>query len=406
MKRLLAILFSTTMLLSIVGCSNSNVPAATGSNPPSSAAPQAGSSYDKLDKIYIGSVTPLTGAGASSGEFNKKGMDLWAEQVNTAGGIMGKKVEIVYEDTQSTEAGSANAYQKLASRGDISAIHHGQFSNQVLATLPYVKQYKIPSITQGSSVKLTAAVAENPYTWQLRINDQGTAYSMVNAMVDQLGGKKIALIYDTDAFGQGLANNAIAALEAKGMKPEITLSFATGEKQFAGYLSQIKEKGCDSILLMAHPNETALIQIGINSQGMESLIKVGSPDAAGAVTIALSKDDANGWYTISDWVPSIEEEPGKTFEVDYEKKYNQVSDMACAVSYDILNVFKAAIEKAGSQDPEAIQKALGELDPLKGLISTFEFNDQHIGATYQYLCQTEDRIPKIMSSVPRDDVKK
>ena len=402
MKKILSILLALTLIFSLAACNSEASNPGDGGSAQGTAGASA-SKYDQLKKIYIGSVTPLTGAGAATGEFNKKAMELWAEQVNAAGGILGKQVEIIFEDTQSTEAGSANAYQKLAARGDISVIHNGQYSNQVLATLPYVKQYKIPSITQGSSIKITAAVAENPYQWQSRINDQGTAYSMVDALVGQLGGKKIALVHDTDAFGQGLADNAIKALEAKGMKPELTLSFASGEKQFSGYLSQIKEKGCDSILLMAHPNETALIQIG-NSMGLD-LIKVGSPDAAGAVTIQLSKDDANDWYTISDWVPTIEEEPGKTFEADYEKKYNEVSDMACAVSYDILNIFKAAMEKAGSQDPEAIQKAIGELDPLPGCCSTYDFNEQHTGATYQYLCQTENRVPKIISKVQRVEVK-
>lgn len=412
MRKFLSIILALSMLFATSCGGGAPAPAAPESPAPSDTAPASStapaadeSEFDKLDKVYIGCILPLTGAGAASGKFAKDAIDLWIEEYNAAGGILGKKVEVVIEDTQSTENGAANAYLKLAVRGDLSAIMGGQFSNQALATLPHVLEYKIPTINHGSSVRLTEAVAENPYTYQNRINDKGTGYSLADAMVNVLGGKKIALIHDTDAFGQGLADNAIAAMKEFGAEPALILSFATNEKQFAGYLSQIKDAGCDSIIMMAHPNEAALIQMSVKSAGMEDLIKLGSPDAGSSITISLSGDDANGWYSIADWVPTIETEPGKTFAENYRTRYGVESDMNCTSAYDQLTIFKAAIEKAGSQDPAAVQEAMLNLGEVQGTATMYSFNDEHIGATSQYLAINKDQVAQIVDLIIRGDFK-
>lgn len=421
MKKIVSVLVILSLVLVMTACggtaATTTAAATTTKAPGTTAATSAGSTtaaattaakskYDSLDKIYIGCILPLTGAGGATGKFVQTASDMWVEEVNAAGGILGKKVQMVYEDTQSTDQGAANAYHKIAARGDISASMGGQYSNQGLAALPFVKQYKIPTIHHGSSVKLTAAVTENPYTWQNRINDKGTGYSMADAIVNTLKAKKIAVIHDTDAFGQGLADNAIAAMKTFGVEPALVLKFTIGEKQFAGYLGQIKQAGCDGILMMAHPNEAALIQMGIKGAGLESLIKVGSPDAGASTTIALSQDACNGWYSISDWVPSIETEPGKSFAKKYQDKFGVVSDMNSSSAYDILTIFKAAIEKAKSQDPEAINNALGKLGEVQGVASLYSFNAEHIGATTQFLAINENKIPKVMAKITRADYKK
>lgn len=418
MKKLVSILLATALVFALAACGTAaTTTAATtkaagttaaGTTAATTAAgtTAAKSKYDSLSKIYIGCILPLTGSGAATGKFVQTAADMWVEKVNTAGGILGKKVEMVYEDTQSTDQGAANAFHKIGARGDISASLGGQYSNQGLAALPFVKQYKIPTIHHGSSVKLTAAVADNPYTWQNRINDQGTGASMADAIVNVLKAKKIAVIHDTDAFGQGLADNAIAAMKTFNVEPALVLKFASGEKQFAGYLGQIKTAGCDGILMMAHPNEAALIQMGMKGAGLTDLIKVGSPDAGSSTTIALSQDDCNGWYSISDWVPTVQTEPGKTFAKEYLDKYKVVSDMNSSSAYDILTIFKTAIEKAKSQDPEAIQNALLNLGEVQGVASLYSFNKDHIGATTQFLAINKNKVPEVMNTITRADFKK
>ncbi|MGI6162104.1 MAG: ABC transporter substrate-binding protein [Christensenellales bacterium] len=416
MKKLISLLLIFCLIFAAAACTAQDSPSpspatdapATDSAAPSTddASPVSDSEFDKLDKIYIGCYLPLTGAGALTGKFCQDASELWLEKTNAEGGILGKQVEIVYEDTQHTETGAANAYHKLASRGDISAIYGGQYSNQGLATLPFVKQYEIPSIVHGSSVRFAEAVPDNPYSYQNRINDVGTGASLADAIVNVLKAEKIAVIHDTNAFGQGLADNTIKFMKEYGVEPAIVLSFTTNEKQFAGFLSQAKEAGVDGIVMIAHPNEAALIQMGMADAGLSDIIKLGSPDAAASTTISLSGDAANDWYSIADWVPTIETEPGKSFAAEYRETYGIEADMNSSSAYDILTILKAAIEKAGSQDPAAIQEAMQDLGEVQGVATLYSFNEQQIGATTQNLAYTENQTPVIKNVITRADFKK
>ena len=371
----------------------------------SAPAAGTGSPYDALDRVYIGVMLPLTGPGAMTGWFVQEGIKFWLE--DNPDGISGKPVELIYADTQSTETGATAAYLTIATDGRVSASHGGQFSNQGLAILPQSLSYKLPTIHHGSSVRFGQAVREgHKYTWQNRINDQGTGFSMANAIHNVLGAKKIAVIHDNNAFGQGLADNAIAALKSFGVEPVVVLSYTTNEKQFAGMISRIAASGADGMLMMAHPNESALIQIEVQNAGLE-IIKLGSPDAGGAMAISLAEDAANGWYSISDWVPTIADDPGKTFAKKFFERHEKHADMNTTSTYDIMTVFKAAIEHAGSQDPAAVQAALEYFRDnkveIQGLATIISFSEFHLGNTSQFLALNVDGVAQMIERIPRAD---
>jgi len=412
-KKIIAILLVLTMVLGLAACSKpatsssaATSSAATSSAATSSAATSSASTskYDEGDTIHIGWIAPLTGNGGATGKFVQEGVELWLKDHDST--IMGKKVEVHIEDTQTSDQGAANAYLKLASRGDISVMGGGQYSSQGHAAMPYVLQYKIPTIHHGSSVKFAALVKEgNTYSWQNRINDVGTGSSIADAAVNVLKMEKICVINDTDSFGQGLADSTVARMKEFGVEPTLVLTFATGEANFDGYMAKIKDAGCDGIVMLAHPNEAALIQIASKDMDIK---KLGSPDAGSSTTLQLSTKDAIGWYSISDFVPSIQDEPGKTFVADYLAAYKQQPDMNSSSAYDILSIMKAAIELAGSADPEAINEALPKVK-VQGVASTYVFNEDHLGATTQFLAINEEKdgaiVPVIQDTITRADYK-
>ena len=369
------------------------------------AASEAGSSHDDLESVFIGVMLPLTGPGAMSGWFVQEGVTFWME--DNPDGILGKPVELIFADTQSTETGATAAYLTIATDGRVSASHGGQFSNQGLAILPQALTYQLPTIHHGSSVRFAEAVQEgNKFTWQNRINDQGTGFSMANAIHNVLGAQKIAVIHDNNAFGQGLADNAIAALRSFGVEPVVVLSYTTNERQFAGMINRIAMSGADGMLMMAHPNESALIQIEVHNAGLD-IIKLGSPDAGGAIAISLAEEAADGWYSISDWVPSITDDPGTTFNRKFFERHNMHADMNTTSTYDIMTIFKAAIEHAGSQDPAAVQAALEYFRDnkveIQGLATIISFSESHLGNTSQFLALNVDGVPQIIDRIPRAD---
>ncbi|HHT24074.1 MAG TPA: ABC transporter substrate-binding protein [Clostridiaceae bacterium] len=363
------------------------------------------SSYDELDTFHIGWIAPLTGPGAMTGEFAKNAIDMWMEDYGT---ILDKPVEIHLEDSQHTDQGSANAYLRLASRGDISAFGGGHYSTQGLAYMPYVLEYEIPTIHHGSSVAFAKQVHEgNVWSWQNRISDAGTGSAIADAAITVLEMDKICIMHDTNSFGQGLADSVVARLKDEhGVDPELILSYSTGEANFDPYVSQLENAGCDSLIVLAHPNETALIQIATADLDIK---KLGSPDSGAATTLELSGDAAAGWHSIADFVPTVEDEPAKSFAAKYLEKHGMDPDMNSSSSYDILTIIKEAAEAAGSADPQAINDAIADVE-FQGIGSYYKFNDDHIGATYQFLAKNEDfgdrYAPVVVDKIMRADVAK
>ena len=363
-----------------------------------------GKSSKGEDTIKIGWIAPLSGSGAATGDFVVNGLEIWKQDYGT---INGKPVEIIIEDTQSSDQGAANAYLKLCSRGDLAAIGGCQYSSQGLACLDYTAQYKIPTIHHGSSVRFAQAVEEgNVYTWQNRINDTGTGASLADAAVKVLGMKSICILNDTDSFGNGLGTAVENRLAELGVTPTLRLEFVTGEANFDGYVAQMKDKGCDGVIICAHPNEAALIQVACDS--WTDLIKLGSPDAGSSTTLKLSADKAIGWYSISDFVPTIDTELGSKFVKEYVEKFGINPDMNSSSAYDILTMFKLAIEAANSTDPAKVNDALMNVE-FDGVAAHYKFNEKHLGATSQFLCINEKLedgsiAPVIMDKITRADM--
>ncbi|MDD4324639.1 MAG: ABC transporter substrate-binding protein, partial [Eubacteriales bacterium] len=199
-KQKFALLLAVLMVMSILaGCaSGSTTTAGTTGGTAGTTAASADNPYDKSDKIVLAVVSSMTGERAQNGIFAKEAMDMWADQVNDAGGIIGKKVEVVYEDDQSLESSAANAYQKVLSRGDVNGVILSTFSAFTLAIEPYIKEYGVPTFTGGSSVKIPQL--KNDFLWQIRYSDGLAGLTMARASVNQLGMKKPALMHSTDSF--------------------------------------------------------------------------------------------------------------------------------------------------------------------------------------------------------------
>ena len=104
---------------------------------------------DDQETIKIGCVYPLTGSKILQGDYTGMGANLAVKEINEAGGLLGKKVELVVEDEGDDQQTTLNSYLKLATRDDISAIVHTSITAYVLASAPYVVQYQIPTLQIG-----------------------------------------------------------------------------------------------------------------------------------------------------------------------------------------------------------------------------------------------------------------
>lgn len=141
------------------------------------------------DTLKIGMVQPLTGAAAESGKYQVQGAKLAVEAVNKAGGVLGKQIELIVEDDQTTNPGAVLAFSKLASDPSIIAFIGSIRSTQVQAMAPDIQKYGRPVMIGGTDPTLTHS--GNPWLFRCRPNDSYSARVIADFGLNTLAKKKM-----------------------------------------------------------------------------------------------------------------------------------------------------------------------------------------------------------------------
>ncbi len=123
---------------------------------------------------------------------------------------------------------------------------------------------------------------------------------------------------------------------------------------------------------------------------------MGSTTFCSEIVIENAGDAANGWYSASDWTPTVQDEPGKSFVDEYTKLYNKKPDLPAQCAWDSAVLIKAAIEAGNSADPKSINENIKKLKDVKSVASIYSPNaDDHICATAQFAT------PEMLTALPR-----
>ena len=322
------------------------------------------------DTIKIGFFAPITGPAAADGMSAKHAVELGVKEVNEAGGIKGKKVElIVYDDRLKAEEAVAIA-NKLIEKDKVVGVVSGSYSGPTRVTAPIFQKAGMPMVA-GYAVHPDVTwdpVQKKPNDYIFRNGFLGEVEGAAAAefAVKNLKAKKISIISMDNDFGRAISSGFAARAEKLGAVILTKQMYKfPGEKDFRPYLTRIKEGNPDVIFAAGYYNEAASIvrqakELGITSQilgeeGFDSpkFLEIAGPSAEGVIIATnLDRDDPR---------PLVQ-----NFLKNYKKAYGEDADMVGASSYDAFMILVKAIEKAGT-DPKAIQKALLEMKDYNGL---------------------------------------
>ena len=321
-------------------------------------------------EISIGFFAPITGPAAADGASAKNAVELGLKEMNDAGGIKGKKINlIIYDDRLNPQEAVAIA-NKLIERDKVVGVVSGSYSGPTRVTAP---------IFQKAGIPMAAGYAVHPdVTWdpkEKKANDfcfrngflgeiEGAAAA--EFAVKNLKAKKISLIFMDNDFGRAISSGFAERAEKLGATVLTKQMYKfPGEKDFRPYLTRIKEGNPDLIFAAGYYNEAASIvrqakELGMTSQimgeeGFDSpkFLEIAGPAAEGVIIATnLDRDDPR---------PLVQ-----NFLKNYRKAYNEDADMVGASSYDAFMILVNAIGKAGA-DSKAIQKALLETKDYNGL---------------------------------------
>ena len=195
--------------------------------------------------IKIGQIIPITGEAAESGKYHKQGAEIAVDKINAAGGINGRKIQIVLEDDQTTNPGAVAALQKLLEDKEIPMILGSIRSTQVQAMLPTINEAKIPVAIGGTNYGLTHSGSQ--WVFRFRPHDGMSAKVIAKFMVEELKQKKVGIVHASDAFGNGGRDMLVPAVKALGGEVVFVQGYNNQEKDFTAVVQGLKKSGATGL---------------------------------------------------------------------------------------------------------------------------------------------------------------
>jgi branched-chain amino acid transport system substrate-binding protein len=353
------------------------------------------------DTIKIPNIIELSGGGATVGNAWKNGTSLAVEEINAAGGILGKKIQLEFVDTAS-DPGKARAAIQRALDDKPIAIFGPIYSGSVNATLKLTAEAEVPQIMGGEAANLTAQGSK--YLFRTSFGQNVSMPKIANYLRDVVKAKSLAVVYQNNDFGKGGRNSIVPELEKRGIKVALEVSTEPGQADFAADVIKVKGTTADAVFVYLTEEESARFLIEAKKQGLDKPL-VGETVLLSQKVIDLAKDAANGvrghvGLTVDAPIPSIQE-----FGKKFEAKFNYKSDHNGVKGYIAPYMLKAAAEKAGKLDPKAIALALHGLtispDKMPGILIEASWDETGDIDRISFLAEVKDGKQVVTQTLPK-----
>ena len=331
------------------------------------------------DTIKIGVTQPLTGAFAASGNYVAQGAKLAEEEINKAGGVLGKKIELIVEDNKSNPTEAVATAEKLIVKDKVPVMMGAWSSTLTLAVMPKLEEYKVPMLVEtSSSGKITTS--GNPYVFRISPTSEMEAKAFT-PLFQSLGIKKADFLATNNDFGLGASKEFSEAAQRAGVEIGVKETMDPKATDFSAQLAKIKASGGDTLFVTTAVEQITLILKQAKDQLLTARIITTGGSNSPDQLIAQAGEAANGSYHLvffTPWFPEAVKNPDvarKFVGLWNEKKYNVGGLTEGFRGWDGIQVIVEAIKAAGKAEAEAITKALWDVK-VKGINGDIAFIKQ------------------------------
>jgi branched-chain amino acid transport system substrate-binding protein len=335
------------------------------------AAPMISRAARASDTLKIGMVLPVTGPAAAVGGYALAGAKIALDRVNKSGGVLGKQLELLTEDDQTTNPGAVLAFSKLAAQPDIVAFLGPVRSTQNHAIANDILKTAKPFCFGGTDPALTRI--GNPWMIRFRPNDSYSGRVIASYGVETLGKKNWALVHSTDAFGTSGNKLLAGALDKLGAKVATDQGYPNQSQDFTPVVLAIKSSGADIIgSYFTYENDQAIFARQAKQLGL-TIPWIGSASTVAAAALKLAGPALWGTYAVTDFAADSSRE-AKEFAKLYAAVSSAPPDLQSAWPYDAIGGLAVGINKAGSTDPGKIRDAILSIKGYKGAEGEYNFD--------------------------------
>lgn len=348
------------------------------------------------NEIPIGEFASLTGGTASFGQSSHKGTAMAVEEINAAGGVLGKPLKLYTEDDQSKAGEAATVVRKLISRQGVVAVLGEVASSRSLEAAPICQSNKIPMISPASTNPKVTEVGD--YIFRVCFIDpfQGT---VVAKYALSRGWKRVALLTDVKQdYSVGLSQFFKENFTKNGGTIVSEQSYSSGDKDFKAQLTSIKSANPDAIVVSGYYTEAGLIASQARQLGITVPLLGGdgwdSPSLVEVAGKAIDGSYFSNHFSVEDPSPVIQD-----FVKKYKAKYNEVPDAMAALGYDSAKILADAITRAGTTDSAKLRDAIAATKDFQAVTGKISLDAQRNATKPAVILTIEDGKFKYVETV-------
>ncbi len=326
------------------------------------------------DTIKIGGLAPLTGDVSVYGIATNNGVMLAVDAINNAGGLLGKKIQYIPYDEKGDATEAVNAYNKLVQSDKVIALVGDVTSKPTIAVAQKAVKDNLPMITAtGTAADITKA---GKNVFRACFIDPFQGELMADYAAKKLNAKTAAIIYDNgDDYSTGVADAFEAEAKAAGMTVTNKEGYPSKSKDFKAQLTKIKASNPDVLMVPVYYSDVALIAVQAKEIGLNA--KLLGADGWDGVLEKIDKGNLDALkesYFCSQYSAESTDPKLQDFLTLYKKTYKTDANMFAVLGYDAMGMMAAAINKAGSTDPDKINDALKGIN-YPGLTGNTTFDE-------------------------------
>jgi branched-chain amino acid transport system substrate-binding protein len=315
--------------------------------------------------IQVGFFGALTGPTATFALSGKNGSALAGEEINAAGGVLGKRIEFVIEDDRNEASEAASAVSKLITRDHVVALIGENASSRTLAAAPIAQSYGVPIISPSSTnVEVTK---KGDYVFRVCFIDSYQGGVLSSFAYRTLNARKAAILVDArNDYSVGLAAAFRERFEKEGGKIVGEMKYTEGDSDFSAQLTAIRELHPDVLVVPGYYTDAGLVARQAKSLGLTATLLGAdgwdSPKLAEIGGAAVEGAYFSNHYSVDDPSPV-----GRRFVNAYRKRYRVDPDSIAALSYDAVRLLADAIRRAGSTEGKRVRDALADTRDFEGV---------------------------------------
>lgn len=324
--------------------------------------------------IKIGAFGPMTGGAAGYGQSEREAIDLVVEEVNAAGGVLGRKIEVLYGDDAGKPEQAVSIAKRFITSDQVLLVLGGISSPTSMAVSQVTGQEKVPQIiVAGTAARIT--LQGNPWIFRSAVPDTKLAGDLADFVHKKFPKvKRVGAIYVNDDFGKGGVTAFAERAKRHGIQIVADEKYTRGDVDFTAQLTKIRAATADAILDWSRYHEGALIAKQVRQMGIKLSI-FGGDGAAHPKYIELGGDAVDGVYYATHFSPSTSGDlpVARRLVEKLRAKYGKDPDFIHSEAYDAMLIAVDAIKRAGSLDREKIRQAIATTD-LEGTRGRIRFD--------------------------------